>query len=269
MSTSPPLSLTRTTRLFLSPQEPVPPKGKNSFAAYSTTTGLGAFYEITLHCTGKTEEGTGFVESIYDMDQAVHSVIAPRIVSGLQRGCDQPADILKASLPELRTRVEAKISRVDWQLMPTYRISMTTDDPKRYLLSQQYQFAASHRLYNTDFDEKKNREVFGKCCNANGHGHNYRLEVEIKVPLESDQPGYGFTVTDLDRVVHSSIIDDYDHTYLNMDVDDFADSNPTVENITLSCHKRLAQPLLDLGIKLNKVRLWETDKTCCTYPADI
>tara|TARA_B100001059_G_scaffold2171_2_gene1784 strand:- start:5251 stop:6060 length:810 start_codon:yes stop_codon:yes gene_type:complete len=268
MKQNPSLSLTRTTRLYLAPGSPVPAKSKNSYASFSTTRGLGAFYEITLACDGPAEKTTGFVESIYDMDQAVHAVMAPRIATALHEGCDHPAHILEASLPELQARISARIRRVDWNLMPTYRMSMKTDDLKTYLLSQQYQFAASHRLHNPEFDEQKNRDVFGKCCNPNGHGHNYRLEVEIRVPIDPSQPGYGFTVLDLDRVVHDCIIDEYDHTYLNMDVDDFANSNPTVENITLSCHQRLVDPLSEHSIQLNKVRLWETEKTCCAFPAD-
>ena len=268
MTQSPNLSLTRTTRLYLSPGLPVPPKGENSYASYTSASGLGAFYEITLHCSGQTEGTTGFVESIYDMDQAVHAVMAPRIAEALQQGCDHPAHLLESCMPELQARLDARLSRVDWDLMPTYRMSMKTDDPKAYLLSQQYQFAASHRLHNPEFDEQKNRDVFGKCCNPNGHGHNYRLEVEVRIPLESDSPGYGFTVMDLDRIVNENIIEDYDHTYLNKDVKDFLQSNPTVENITLNCHKRLNDPLTSHGVELNRVRLWETDKTCCAFPAE-
>ena len=101
------LSLTRSTRLYLSPGSPTPPKGKNSYASYCSTSGLGAFYEITLHCSGAAEESTGFVESIYDMDQAVHAVMAPRIAEALQNGCEHPAGILEASLPELEARLTA------------------------------------------------------------------------------------------------------------------------------------------------------------------
>ncbi|MBG84276.1 MAG: hypothetical protein CMJ40_07010 [Phycisphaerae bacterium] len=268
MTPSPALSLTRTTRLYLAPGSPVPPKGENSFASYTSSSGLGAFYEITLHCNGPVDDTTGFVESIYDMDQAVHAVMAPRIAEALKTGCDHPAQLLEACLPGLQARLNAGVDRVDWDLTPTYRMSMKTDDPNAYLLSQQYQFAASHRLHNPDFDEQKNRDVFGKCCNPNGHGHNYRLEVEVKVPLKNAEPGHGFTVLDLDRIVNETIIEDYDHTYLNKDVEDFSHSNPTVENITLSCHKRLSEPLKACGVELNKVRLWETEKTCCAFPAD-
>ncbi|MEE2907226.1 MAG: 6-carboxytetrahydropterin synthase, partial [Planctomycetota bacterium] len=110
--------------------------------------------------------------------------------------------------------------------------------------------------------------VFGKCCNPNGHGHNYRLEVEVAIPMEPDAQGHGFNVLDLDAIVHEHIINEFDHTYLNLDVNDFSECNPTVENITLTCHKRLLDPLHRCGVHLRRVRLWETEKTCCAYPAE-
>lgn len=171
-------------------------------------------------------------------------------------------------MSELAQHLEARLSRVDWSLSPTYRISMEPSDMTSYLLSQQYQFAASHRLHNPEFDEATNKAVFGKCCNPNGHGHNYRLEVEVSVPMKSGEPGHGFSVLDLDATVHEHIIDPYDHTYLNLDVSDYKDCNPTVENITVICHDKLVEPLRERGVRLRRVRLWETEKTCCAYPAE-
>ncbi|HEY4611589.1 MAG TPA: 6-carboxytetrahydropterin synthase, partial [Bacteroidota bacterium] len=40
-------------------------------------------------------------------------------------------------------------------------------------------FSASHRLYNPNFSDEKNIEIFDKCANPNGHGHNYVLEVTV------------------------------------------------------------------------------------------
>ena len=246
----------------------MPSPAINSFASIASTPGLGAFYEIILHCSNTPEERTGFVESIYEMDRAVHAVLAPRIAQALHDGNTPPATLLQASMKELSQHLTAQVTRVDWNLSPTYRISMEPLDMTTYLLAQQYQFAASHRLHNPEFDEATNQSVFGKCCNPNGHGHNYRLEVEVAIPIESGTPGHGFNVLDLDAIVHEHVINDYDHTYLNLDVNDFSDCNPTVENITLMCHKRLVDPLQERGIRLRRVRLWETEKTCCAYPAE-
>ena len=268
MSNAPEISLSRTVRLMIAPGQETIGSSDNSFASLVSTAKLGAFYEFILHCTGTPEERTGFVESIYEMDKAVQNALAPRISAALQNAGPSPNAILKDAMPGMAQHLKATLNRVDWLLSPTYRISMETTDMSSFLLAQQYQFAASHRLHNPEYDDKINREVFGKCCNPNGHGHNYRLEVEVRVPSDESKPGHGFSVMDLDSIVDQHVIEDYDHTYLNLDVDDFKDCNPTVENITLMCHKRLVKPLMDQGVHLHRVRLWETEKTCCTYPAD-
>ena len=41
-------------------------------------------------------------------------------------------------------------------------------------------FNAAHRLFNPDWSDEKNKEVFGKCSNPNFHGHNYVLETWVE-----------------------------------------------------------------------------------------
>ncbi|MBP6620532.1 MAG: 6-carboxytetrahydropterin synthase, partial [Leadbetterella sp.] len=36
-------------------------------------------------------------------------------------------------------------------------------------------FNAAHRLFNPEWSDEKNQEIFGKCNNPNYHGHNYDL----------------------------------------------------------------------------------------------
>ena len=263
-----PIMLSRSVRILVGSGQPDMTTSPNSFAAVLATNRLGAFYEFTMHCEGPLEARTGFVENIYEVDRAVQAILGPRLADGLQHGDTDPVILLRDSMGPLSEHLDSRLVGVDWSLSPTYRISMETSDMTSYLLSQQYQFAASHRLHNPDFDEATNQAVFGKCCNPNGHGHNYKLEVEVAVPLDAGGPKGGFTVLDLDAVVHEHIIDPYDHTYLNLDVSDYKNCNPTVENITLTCHDKLVQPLQELGVTLHRVRLWETEKTCCAYPAD-
>ena len=47
-------------------------------------------------------------------------------------------------------------------------------------------FNAAHRLYRKDWDDKKNKSVFGKCSNPNFHGHNYELEVGISGTIDKE-----------------------------------------------------------------------------------
>ena len=55
----------------------------------------------------------------------------------------------------------------------------TSMSKKTVYISRRARFNAAHKLYNPDWSDEKNREVFGKCANANWHGHNYELIVDV------------------------------------------------------------------------------------------
>ena len=44
-------------------------------------------------------------------------------------------------------------------------------------ITRKEHFNAAHKLYNPDWSEEKNRDVFGVCSNENWHGHNYEILV--------------------------------------------------------------------------------------------
>jgi len=125
-------------------------------------------------------------------------------------------------------------------------------------LIQSFEFSASHRLYSGSLSEAENFALFGKCAHANGHGHNYVVEVTVSgVP----DPRTG-SVTDLPRLnelVRRQVIEQFDHKHLNVDCEEFADLNPTVENLARVIWGKLAGALKQ-G-RLSRVRVWETPKT--------
>ena len=137
----------------------------------------------------------------------------------------------------------------------------------RFSISQQFEFAAAHRLHCADLSEAENRRVFGKCNNPHGHGHNYRLEVAVSVPMPAEGQWAGFGLPDLERIVGERVVERFDHTHLNLDTPEFARLNPSVENIARVCHDLLADPIAAAGAALDHVTVWETEKTSCTYPA--
>jgi len=47
-------------------------------------------------------------------------------------------------------------------------------------------FSSAHRLHNPKFDLALNKEIYGKCNNANGHGHNYTWKVVIEGPVNAE-----------------------------------------------------------------------------------
>lgn len=92
-----------------------------------------------------------------------------------------------------------------------------------------------------------------------GHGHNYIVEVTVK----TDANGDNFRVGDFERIVNGELIELMDHKNLNIEVAEFRDVNPTVENLAVFAWERLADRFDPA--RLHCVTVWETDKTCCSY----
>ncbi len=124
-------------------------------------------------------------------------------------------------------------------------------------------FCAAHRLYNDSWDESKNRDVFGKCSNEGGHGHNYTLKISVTGPLNKDS-GMVVNVTELRDILQQEIFDKLDHRDLDREVDFLKGMVSTMENIVVKIAENLEKPLSNLGVKLVKLELNESDKNSVT-----
>ena len=116
-------------------------------------------------------------------------------------------------------------------------------------------FNSAHRLYREDWNDSQNLEIFGKCSNPNFHGHNYVIEVAVDGPIDPET-GYVIDLKILKDIIHSEVADYFDHRNLNLDIKEFANLNPTVENIALVSYNLLKAKLPE-HLKLF-VRLFET-----------
>ena len=101
-----------------------------------------------------------------------------------------PGLVLRELIAALQPVLTQPIQSVAWRLTPFYTVTMETAQMQRFLMTQQFDFAAAHRLHCRQLSEEENRRIFGKCNNAHGHGHNYRLEVTVSAPLppEGEHP---------------------------------------------------------------------------------
>lgn len=117
-------------------------------------------------------------------------------------------------------------------------------------------FNAAHRLYNKSWSDEKNAEVFGKCSNPNFHGHNYELFVSLSGDI-SEETGYIIDLNILKKIIRTEIIDLLDHKNLNLDIEAFAEVNPTVENIAVFIFKTIKKQL-PTEYKLS-IKLYETE----------
>jgi 6-pyruvoyltetrahydropterin/6-carboxytetrahydropterin synthase len=123
-------------------------------------------------------------------------------------------------------------------------------------------FNATHRLHNPRWDDARNEKIFGSCNNPNYHGHNYNLTVKVKGEVDAET-GYVMDMGILKEIVKEHIEDRYDHKNLYLDVEDFADLNPSAENIAIKIWNILRAEI-DAKYDLSIV-LFETDRNFVEY----
>ena len=120
-------------------------------------------------------------------------------------------------------------------------------------LTKRVEFCSSHRYHNPNWDDAKNREVFGACNNENTHGHNYLLEVTLCGPID---PINGMIINLYDLKIYLwDVLKEFDHKNLNLDTPYFHERIPTTENLAVTLWKRLEQhPQMP---PLDRIRLYE------------
>ena len=126
-------------------------------------------------------------------------------------------------------------------------------------------FSASHRLYNENFSDEENKNVFGKCNNENGHGHNYVLEVVVAGETDP-KTGYVVDLKKLKTIIRENVIHKVDHKNLNMDVDFLSGKIPTAENIAIGIWEQLVDKIP--SGKLYSVKLYETENNYVEYKGE-
>jgi len=129
-------------------------------------------------------------------------------------------------------------------------------------VSRKAHFNAAHKLFRPDWNDAKNKEVFGKCANENYHGHNYELIVSLTGEI-NQETGYVYDLGKLKNIIKVEVEDYLDHKNLNLDIDDFKSSNPSAENIAVLIYNRLI-PHFDDNYKL-KITLYETPRNFVEY----
>ncbi len=131
---------------------------------------------------------------------------------------------------------------------------------------RQERFNAAHRLFNPQWTDEQNLEVFGKCSYPNYHGHNYEVVVKVIGEVQEDT-GYVIDLKYLSQIIKKEVVERFDHRNLNLDTAEFASLNPTAENIAITIYNIL-RPLI-ASDKYLQIRLYETEKNFVEYPAFI
>lgn len=126
-------------------------------------------------------------------------------------------------------------------------------------------FNAAHRLYRADWSNEKNNEIFGKCSNPNYHGHNYDLIVGVTGEIDQET-GYLIDLKILKDIIKVEVEDYMDHKNLNLEVLEFKNLNPTVENIAVVIYNRV-KAALDTKFDLT-ITLYETPRNYVIYKGE-
>ena len=133
----------------------------------------------------------------------------------------------------------------------------------RMRITRRLHFSASHRLARPEWSDERNREVFGPCANQHGHGHNYELDVTVAGPVDPET-GYVMDLKALKEIVQRRVVNDMDHSHLNVDVPWLKGVLPSTENLAVCIWERIA-PHIPAPAVLHKVVLWETRRHWVEY----
>ncbi|MDM1550049.1 6-pyruvoyl trahydropterin synthase family protein [Empedobacter falsenii] len=126
-------------------------------------------------------------------------------------------------------------------------------------------FNAAHRLFNKNWSDEQNFEVFGKCSYPNYHGHNYEIIVAVKGEVDPET-GFVMNLDELRKIIAVEVEDYLDHKNLNVDIEEFKNINPTAENIVILIWNKIRAKLAtDLELK---VTLYETPRNFVEYAGE-
>lgn len=131
-------------------------------------------------------------------------------------------------------------------------------------ITRRERFNAAHKLYNPEWSEEKNDEVFGKCANANWHGHNFDLLVTVKGEVDPNT-GFVMNLKELSGLIREHIIEKVDHKNLNLDVDFMKGKFPSTEVLAMEFWKILAPMISERGADLHCIKLIETENNYVEY----
>jgi 6-pyruvoyltetrahydropterin/6-carboxytetrahydropterin synthase len=260
--------LVRQVRFSINPFLPEDSQGYNSFASKPAGEGLSIFLELSVEVTGPVGPATGFVINVSEIDGNVREfavpIFAERIKQNYQEakhiGFSEISGLLGSAWDRLADKFgTAQLSELSIKLNPFRKIAVNSKDLNMIYFSEKFEFAAMHKLWNDDFSEQHNMEVFGKCANPAGHGHNYIVEVTLQMPTSRKD----FRIGNFEKIVDDEFIQLVDHKNLNADVEKFGKTNPTVENIVSLAWNQLTGKFGKA--KLHRVTIWETDKTYGSY----
>ncbi len=128
-------------------------------------------------------------------------------------------------------------------------------------ITRRERFCSAHKLVNNSLSEEDNQKLFGKCYNL--HGHNYELFITVTGNINKIS-GFIIDMKDLKQIIQNRVIKKLDHNFIN-EIDFMKDTITTTENLCLNIWKELEEPIKQLGGKLYKIKIQETENNFFEY----
>lgn len=119
----------------------------------------------------------------------------------------------------------------------------------RMTVTKSFTFDAAHKLPG----------YVGLCANL--HGHRWTLDITVEGEIHK-QTGMVLDFSVMKKIVDTAIISKFDHGYINDTIE-----MPTAELMVLHIANSLAPEMICLGVKLAKIRLYETPTSYCEWEA--
>lgn len=237
----------------------------NSFGGYPSLRGFGTYLTLQVRLSGELDPASSYLINIKQIDAVVRERAIPFVTSAVRGPAYQTPETIVAGLVNLLqpSWPNLRLELLRLSLSPLLSFSAAAVELPMVRLSQKFEFSATHRLHNPLLGPEENVRIFGKCNNPHGHGHNY--EVQVTLTGTPNSSGVLIDIPEFETIVASAVIERFDHKNLNVELPEFRDLIPTVENIAQVVY-RLLKPRFDgAGVQLATVTVWETPKTWCEY----
>jgi 6-pyruvoyltetrahydropterin/6-carboxytetrahydropterin synthase len=141
-------------------------------------------------------------------------------------------------------------------------------------LTRRVRFHATHRYHRPEWDEAKNRAVFGPCAAPEPHGHDYACDVTVSGEIDP-QTGMVLDLGALDRILDERVVQPFHGRSLNDATPEFRAGGriPTCEEVARLIASRVALALAALaaagsgrnGVRVVCVRVAEDDTLSATW----
>jgi 6-pyruvoyltetrahydropterin/6-carboxytetrahydropterin synthase len=138
-------------------------------------------------------------------------------------------------------------------------------------LTRRVRFRATHRYYRPEWDEARNRAVFGACAAPDPHGHEYTCDVTVRGAIDA-VTGMVLDLGVLDRVLESQVTRPMHERLINDVFPEFAPGKliPTCEELARLLATRIDAALQSSGAaaRVHAVRVAEDESLSATWLAE-